>query len=83
MSTALKILSLNGEAPPEFDCQFSIEDTELIEEGKRLRARLPAYLEQRLTTLTAYSVCPLPMDLQSIVAAYAEPTHEDVWESVT
>jgi hypothetical protein len=77
----MKILTLIGYAPPGFDGQFSIEVDELIEEGRQLHAKLPAYLEQRRTMLTKHTVCPLPADLQSIVAVYAETSYEDVWES--
>jgi hypothetical protein len=53
---------------------------ETIEKGRQLHARLPAFHQQRSVLLT--TDCPLPAVLQDVVAAYAEPTRADVWDSM-
>jgi hypothetical protein len=45
--------------------------TRLVQEGARLRARLPAYLAQRRTLLDAHF--PLLAPLRAIVTGYQEP----------
>jgi hypothetical protein len=55
MLVLIKIISLLG-APPSFAADFpGPSHLESIDKGRKLRARLPAYLEQRraLTSLTA------------------------------
>jgi hypothetical protein len=79
LSSVLKVLTLIGDAPTELTGNFSGQHNEIIDEGRFLRAQLPAYLEQRHAMLA--STCPLPTVLQHLVAAYAKPTRQDVWES--
>jgi hypothetical protein len=80
VSLLIKVITLICDAPANLIDKFLPRHAELIEEGRQLRARLPAYLEQRSASLTSH--CPLPAVLQSVVAAYAEPTRADVWDSM-
>jgi hypothetical protein len=79
LTSLFKVLTLLGDAPTRAIGYLIPEHKALVEVGRRLRARLPAYLDQRHTFLLAH--CPLPSVLQSLVAAYAEPTREDIWSS--
>jgi hypothetical protein len=40
---------------------------------------LPAYLKKQHALVISH--CPLPTVLQPLVAEYAAPTHEDMWNS--
>jgi hypothetical protein len=80
ISTFLKVITLICDAPAIITAGFYTanlnlrlppQDAELAEEGRHLRARLPAYLEQQSVSITTH--CPLPAVLQKIVATYAEP----------
>jgi hypothetical protein len=79
MSTLIKVITLLCDIPADVSDGISSQHIELIEEGRQLRARFPAYLEQRSALLVTH--CPLPVVLQEVVAAYAEPTRVDVWDS--
>ena len=48
-----------------------------MKEGRQLRARLPSYLEQQQALVLEH--CPLPAVLQPLVAAYADPSRDDIW----
>jgi hypothetical protein len=76
-SLLVMILTVLG-APPSYTVTYD-RHRELIREGKQMHARLPAFLEQWGTLLTTH--CPLPTVLHPLIAAYAEPTHADIWES--
>jgi hypothetical protein len=76
----LKVVSLVCNYPTgDIKQMFQPQHVVLINEGRQLRARLPAYLDQRRALFTAH--CPLLAVLQEVVAAYTEPTREDVWDS--
>jgi hypothetical protein len=86
LTSLLKAMVVLKDAPPKcitltgfMGCVLSPEHIEIFKEGRRLRARLPAYLDQQRISLLTH--CPLPTVLQSLVAAYAEPTREDIWSS--
>jgi hypothetical protein len=66
-------------APPIYlVAEFGSWNKRLVEEGARLRARLPAYLVQRRALLDAH--CPLLAPLRAIVTGYQEPTTtEELW----
>jgi hypothetical protein len=50
----------------------------MLQEGGRLRARLPAYLVQRRALLDEH--CPLIAPLRALVHGYEEPTTtEELW----
>ena len=69
-------MSLLDDAPSDFTMILPPEN-QIIAQGKQLRTRRPAYLEQQRAMLT--SDFPLPAVLLPVIAAYAEPTHEDMW----
>jgi hypothetical protein len=79
MSLLIKMITLLFDALADASDGIPSQNVEIIEEGRQLRARLPAYLEQRSALLVTH--CPLPAVLQEVVAAYAEPTRADVWDS--
>jgi hypothetical protein len=57
---------------------LSVGDAQVMQEGARLRARLPAYLVRRRALLDAHS--PLLAPLQAIVSGYEErTTTEEIW----
>jgi hypothetical protein len=80
VSSQIKVITLICDAPANLIDQFSPQHAALIEDGRQLCARLPAYIEQWSASLTTH--CPLPAVLQSLVATYAEPTRADVWDSM-
>ena len=49
----------------------------IIAKGRKLRDQLPSYVVQQRAQLVAH--CPLPTVLMPLIAAYATPTHEDMW----
>jgi hypothetical protein len=59
--------SLTTKLPPPFQ--------RIVQDGARLRARLPAYLAQRRALLDAH--CPLLPPLRDLVHGYDEPTTTD------
>jgi ankyrin repeat protein len=77
LSSLLKVMVMLGDAPADYIVKLSPRHAKLCTRGRRLRARLPSYLEQQWATVVAH--CPLPAVLQSVVAAYAAPTSEDMW----
>jgi hypothetical protein len=51
-----------------------------VEEGARLRARLPAYLLRRQALLNAH--CPLIAPLRTIINGYETPTtNDELWDT--
>jgi hypothetical protein len=73
----LKVMVLLDDAPLDFIAKLSAQIAQIATQGRRLRALRPSYLEQQQALIE--TSCPLPAVLQSIVAAYAEPTPEDMW----
>jgi hypothetical protein len=80
LTSLFKVLTLLDDVPAEYSSNFIPQHKALVEEGRRLRARLPAYIDQLNASLLTH--CPLPSVLQCLVAAYAEPTREDIWSSL-
>jgi hypothetical protein len=70
LTAMLCVLVLHG-GPPESLAQ----DQQIVKDGARLRARLPAYLAQRRVLLDAH--CPLLPPLLNLVHGYEEPTTTD------
>ena len=58
----------------------SSQTLEAVRQGALLRARLPGYLERRHTLIRTHVALP-PMELVEMVAAYAEPSLDDLWGS--
>jgi hypothetical protein len=81
LSSLLKVLTLLPMSPdqdrdlPAFVANLSPQHAELCTRGRQLRDRLSAYLEQQRTSICTH----LPLVLESIVAAYALSTPEELW----
>jgi hypothetical protein len=76
----LRIMVLRGAPPAELVARLAPEIAQVVDEGARLRAALPAYLAQRRALLDAH--CPLLPPLRSVVYGYEEPTTtEELWET--
>jgi hypothetical protein len=74
----LRVMVLRGAPPPELLSQLSPERAQVVQEGERLRARLPAYLAQRQALLEEHSRLIAP--LRDLVSLYEDPTNvEDLW----
>jgi hypothetical protein len=77
LSSLVKVMVMLEDAPSFFIDQLSPHDAELCTRGRELRAHLPSYLEHQRVTVVTH--CPVPAVLQSLVAAYAVTTPEDMW----
>jgi hypothetical protein len=77
LSSLLKVMVMLDDAPAAFVATLSPHHAKLCARGCQLRAQLPSYLEQQRVAVVAH--CPLPGVLQSLVAAYAVVTPEDMW----
>ena len=53
---------------------------EVVRQGALLRARLPGYLARQLTLIRSHAALH-PPGLAEIVAAYAEPSPDEMWDS--
>jgi hypothetical protein len=63
-------------APPaELSARLSPKHAQVVEDGARLKAGLPAYLARRVVLLDAH--CPLIPPLRMLVHGYEEPTTTD------
>jgi hypothetical protein len=71
----LRVMVLHGGPPKSLTADLALPFQEIIQDGVRLRARLPAYLLQRRAFLDAH--CPLLPPLQDLVHGYEEPTTTD------
>jgi hypothetical protein len=77
LTTILKVMTLLDDAPPKFKAKLKPQHAEIVTQGQELRAQLPSYLAEQRALVVAH--CPLLAVLQPLVAAYAEPTPEDMW----
>jgi hypothetical protein len=68
---------LLDDAPSHFMGKLSPQHAELCTWGRKLRAKLPGYLERQRALVVER--CPLPVVLQLLVTEYAAPTSEDMW----
>jgi hypothetical protein len=75
----LRVMVLKGAPPAWRVALLRPEHAQVVEEGARLRAALPAYLAQRRALLEAH--CPLIAPLHALVRGYdPEPTTtEELW----
>jgi hypothetical protein len=78
----LRVLVLRGAPPPALVALLSPESARVVQEGARLRARLPAYLAHRRAYLD--SRCPrislLPGVLRALIYGFEGPaTTEELW----
>jgi hypothetical protein len=75
VTSLLRVMVLRGAPPAKLAARLSPEHVQVVEDGARLKARLPAYLARRLALLDAH--CPLIPPLQALVHGYEEPTTTD------
>lgn len=75
----LKIFVMLEDAPADFMTKILSQHAEICSRGRQLRALLPSYQEQQWATVIEN--CFLPAVLQSLIAAYAITTQEDMWEN--
>jgi hypothetical protein len=78
----LRVLVLRGAPPPDLVALLSCEPSRVVQEGARLRARLPAYLAHRRAYLD--SRCPrisvLPGVLRALIYGFeGSATTEELW----
>jgi hypothetical protein len=71
-------MALRASPPATFEARLSPAHAQIMREGARLCAGLPAYLVQRRALLDEH--CPLLTPLRALVYGYEEPTTvEEVW----
>jgi hypothetical protein len=78
----LRVLVLRDAPPPTLVALMSPESARVVQEGARLRARLPAYLTHRRAYLDLR--CPrislLPGELRAVIHGFEGPaTNEELW----
>jgi ankyrin repeat protein len=66
----LRVMVLHGGPPESLTAKLAPPLQRIVQDGARLRARLPAYLTQRRTLLDAH--CPLLPQLWDLVQSYEE-----------
>jgi hypothetical protein len=75
-TSLLRVMVLHGDPPPMLVALLSPELARMVQEGSRLRVRLPAYLVRRRAVLDAH--CPLLLPpLRALVHGYMELTTTD------
>jgi hypothetical protein len=74
VTSLLRVMVLRGAPPEDLTTLLHIspEHAQVVWDGARLKARLPAYLAQRRALLDAH--CPLIPPLRMLVHGYGEPT---------
>jgi hypothetical protein len=75
LNALLCVMVLHGGPPESLVKDVAPPFQQIVQDGARLRARLPAYLAQRRALLDAH--CPLLPPLQDLVHGYEEPTTTD------
>jgi hypothetical protein len=75
VTTMLRTIVLYGGPPESLTVYLAPSLRQIVQEGVRLRERLPAYLTQRRALVDAH--CPLLPPLQALVHGYEEPTTTD------
>jgi hypothetical protein len=75
VTAMLRVMVLHS-GPPE-SCAYDLVPSlqQILQDGARLRARLPEYLTQRRALIDAH--CPLLSPLRDLVHGYEEPTTTD------
>ena len=77
----MRVMLVKKDPPPDYVALLRLPATlEVVRQGALLRARLPGYLAQRQTLIRTHVALP-PMVLVEMVAAYAEPSVDDLWGS--
>jgi hypothetical protein len=75
VTAMLRVLVLHGDPPESLTADLAEPLQWIVQDGARLRARLPAYLAQRRALLAAH--CPLQALLWDLVHSYEKPTTTD------
>jgi hypothetical protein len=75
LTAMLRVMVLHGGPPPSLTQDLAPPFQQIVQDGARLRARLPAYLAQRRALLDAH--CLLLPPLRDLVHGYEEPTTTD------
>jgi hypothetical protein len=75
MTSPLRVMLLRGAPLAELTACLSPEHAQVVEDGARLRAGLPAYIARRRALLDAH--CPLIAPLRTLVRGYEESTTTD------
>jgi hypothetical protein len=75
LTAMLRAMVLHGGPPESLTTELAPPFQQIVHDGVRLRARLPAYLAQRRALVDAH--CPLPPPLQALVNSYEVPTTTD------
>jgi hypothetical protein len=75
ITAMLRVMVLHGGPPASLVAELAPPLQQIVQDGARLRARLPAYLTQRQALLDAH--CPLLPPLRDLVHGYEEPTTTD------
>jgi hypothetical protein len=63
----LRVMVLRDAPPQELAILFSPEITQVVQDGAKLRARLPGFLERRRAFLEEHAGCPLIAPLRGLV----------------
>jgi hypothetical protein len=78
VTALLQVMVLHGAPPPDIAARMLPVHALVVEEGARLRARLPAYLARQRALLDEHY--PLIPPLRDLVHGYEEPTTtEELW----
>jgi hypothetical protein len=75
LTAMLRVMLLHGSPPESLTAYMAPPLQRIVQDGARLRARLPAYLARRRLLLDAH--CPLMPPLRDLVHGYEEPTTTD------
>jgi hypothetical protein len=75
LTAMLRVMVLYGGPPDSLTNDLAPPLQQIVQDGARLRARLPAYLAQRRALLDAH--CPLLPPLRDLVHGYEKPTTTD------
>jgi hypothetical protein len=76
ITAVLRVMVLHGGPPESLTAELAPPLQQIVQDGARLRARLPAYLARRRALLDAH--CPLLLPpLRDLVHGYEVPTTTD------
>jgi hypothetical protein len=75
LTAMLRVMLLHSAPPETLTEELERPLQRIVQDGARLRARLPVYLVERRALLDAH--CPLLPPLQALVHGYEEPTTTD------
>jgi hypothetical protein len=78
LTDLLRVIVLRYDPPTNLVAILRPEQLQIVHDGARLRARLPAYRVRRRSLLNEH--CPLLPPLLALVSDYEEPTTtEEIW----